>query len=301
MLSRIEFANNASTRIAKDLQTSGNTVTVASGETAYFPELPHSDSYFMLTLVDDNGNFEIVKCTAKSDTTFTVERAQEGTIAKFFKQGTTIENRLTAGSITQVFQQSVGTATEHGIFRIASTDEIRDGVTQPTAPAACTPENLKPVLEDNAFIKGGIVAFSGTFEGVYPIPLGASTGDPKWHICNGEDGTPDLRNRFIMGCNLTTEIGNKGGSNEMTGKTGPCTLTVAQMPSHQHRMYYTDIGGEGRTDQNNNDSANSYGSRGYDGLTTSNVGGSTAHTHPLSASVDNRPLFYTLAYIMKIK
>lgn len=293
MLSRIEFANNASTRIAKDLQTSENTITVASGETSYFPELPHSDSYFMLTLVDDSGNFEIVKCTAKSDTTFTIERAQEGTTAKFFKQGTTIENRLTAGSITQVFQQSVGTDTEHGIFRIASTDEIRNGATQPTAPAACTPENLKPVLNEiqvNAFIKGGIVAFSGKFDGVHPIPTGGTIGDTNWRICDGGEGTPDLRNRFIMGCNTITDIGATGGSNEMTGTTGPCTLTIAQMPSHTHTFWKGAYGGY----VDANGAANGKGS-------TDAAGGSTSHTHPLSSSVDNRPAYYTLAYIIKVK
>ena len=293
MLSRIEFANNASTRIAKDIQTSENTITVASGETSYFPELPYSDSYFMLTLVDDNGNFEIVKCTAKSDTTFTVERAQEGTTAKFFKQGTTIENRLTAGSITQVFQQSVGTDTEHGIFRIASTDEIRNGATQPTAPAACTPENLKPVLNEiqvNAFIKGGIVAFSGEFDSVNPIPTGGTVSDKNWRICDGGDGTPDLRNRFIMGCNTTTDIGTTGGSNTMTGTTGPCTLTIAQMPSHTHTFWKGSYGGY----VDANGAANGKGS-------TDAAGGSTSHTHPLSSSVDNRPAYYTLAYIIKIK
>lgn len=300
MLSRIEFANNASTRLAKDLQTSGKTITVASGETAYFPELPHSDSYFMLTLVDDNGNFEIVKCTAKSNTTFTVERAQEGTTAKFFKQGTTIENRLTAGSITQVFQQSVGTDTEHGIFRIASTDEIRKGVTQSPAPATCTPEKLKPVLNEiqvNAFIKGGIVAFSGKFDGVNPIPTGGSDGDTNWRICDGGGGTPDLRNRFIMGCNTTADIGKKGGSNTMTGTTGPCTLTVSQMPSHQHPNrargnYY----GSGYKIGNGTDNEQVTGT-----LDILAAGGNGSHTHPLSSSVDNRPAYYTLAFIMKVK
>lgn len=300
MLSRIEFANNASTRIAADLQVGSKTITVASGETAYFPELPYGDSYFLLTLVDDSGNYEIVKCTAKSDTTFTVERAQEGTTAKFFKQGTTIENRLTAGSITQIFQQTVGTETSHGIFRIASTDEIRDGMTQPDAPAACTPEKLRPVLDEvltNAFIKGGIVAFSGSFDGVNPIPTGSSIGDKNWRICDGGDGTPDLRNRFIMGCNTTTDIGNIGGSNEMTGTTGPCTLTTAQMPSHQHPNrargnYY----GSGYKIGNGTDGEQAIGT-----LDILAAGGSSSHTHPLSANADNRPAYYTLAYIIKVK
>lgn len=302
MLSRIEFANNASTRIARDLQTADKTITVADGETAFFPELPHSDSYFMLTLIDDNGNFEIVKCTAKSATTFTVERAQEGTTAKFFKQGTTIENRLTAGSITQVFQQSVGTDTEHGIFRIASTDEIRSGVTKPTAPAACTPEALKPVLNEiqvNAFIKGGIVAFSGKFDGVHPIPTGGTIGDKNWRICDGGENTPDLRNRFIMGCNTTSDIGKKGGNNTMSGTTGPCTLTSAQIPQHSHTFPLRDTawGNAGSVDARSGNRSDTFKGNAM----TSAVGGSTSHTHQLSTSNDNRPAYYTLAYIIKVK
>jgi hypothetical protein len=294
MLSRIEFANNASTRIAKDLQIGDKTITVASGETAYFPELSHGDSYFLLTLVDESGNFEIVKCTAKSDTTFTVERAQEGTTAKFFKQGTIVENRLTAGSITQLFQQVTATEQEHGILKIASSDEIRNGITTSgTAPAACTPETLKPVLDEQACITGAVVAFSGSFDGVYPIPRGKTTKDTRWRLCNGDEGTPDLRNRFIMGCNSTSDIGQSGGSNTMTGTTGPCTLTVAQMPRHNHTyIRYASLGGEGQS-----------WNQWYNTTTsnTGDTGSSQSHTHPLSASSDNRPAYYTLAYIMKIR
>lgn len=298
MLNKIEFANNASTRIAKDLQISANTIEVAEGETAYFPSLPYQDSYFLLTLIDEAGNFEIVKCTAKSSNTFTVERAQEGTTAKFFKQGTTIENRLTAGSITQVFQQSVATEDVHGIFSIATSEEIRTGATSENKkPAACTPENLKPVLNEiqvNAFIKGGIVAFSGAFDGVYPIPTGGTSGDKNWRLCNGEEGTPDLRNRFIMGCNTVSEIGITGGSNEMTGTTGPSTLTIAQIPAHTHTV---GVGND------NGSWPYANGCNGINGWSSigGSTGSSTSHMHPLSASVDNRPAYYTLAYIMKIK
>jgi hypothetical protein len=37
---------------------------------------------------------------------------------------------------------------------------------------------------------------------------------PGWAICNGENGTPDLRNRFLMGVEHPSEVGVNGGRNE---------------------------------------------------------------------------------------
>lgn len=38
-----------------------------------------------------------------------------------------------------------------------------------------------------------------------PIPIG-------WHVCNGVDGTPDLRNMFVLGAGGGTPSGSSGGS-----------------------------------------------------------------------------------------
>lgn len=47
---------------------------------------------------------------------------------------------------------------------------------------------------------GGIIMWSGS-----EVPEG-------WALCNGEDGTPDLRNRFIVGSGDTYAVGETGGS-----------------------------------------------------------------------------------------
>ena len=64
---------------------------------------------------------------------------------------------------------------------------------------------------------GCIVMWSGA---VNNIPSG-------WALCNGSNGTPDLRNRFIVGAGSTYAVGNTGGSNTVT-------LTTSQMPAHSH-------------------------------------------------------------------
>jgi len=48
-----------------------------------------------------------------------------------------------------------------------------------------------------------------------------------WALCDGSNGTPDLRNKFIMGASNSTPVGNTGGSNSVT-------LTEANLPFHEH-------------------------------------------------------------------
>ena len=57
---------------------------------------------------------------------------------------------------------------------------------------------------------------------------GASDAIPSgWLLCNGENNTPDLRNRFIVGAGSSYSVGNTGGSDSVT-------LTTEQIPSHTH-------------------------------------------------------------------
>lgn len=65
--------------------------------------------------------------------------------------------------------------------------------------------------------KGIICMWSGLLE---DIPSG-------WHLCDGNDGTPDLRNRFIVGTGSKYGVGDTGGNDSVT-------LTEDQMPSHSH-------------------------------------------------------------------
>jgi microcystin-dependent protein len=64
--------------------------------------------------------------------------------------------------------------------------------------------------------RGTIVAFSNN----YSIPNG-------WAECNGNNGTPDLRNRFILGRGSGRIYGEIGGEETHV-------LTTDEMPSHSH-------------------------------------------------------------------
>ena len=64
--------------------------------------------------------------------------------------------------------------------------------------------------------------------GIIAMWSGVASAIPSgWYLCDGNNGTPDLRNRFIVGAGSTYQPGNTGGSDSVT-------LTTEQMPSHAH-------------------------------------------------------------------
>jgi microcystin-dependent protein len=64
---------------------------------------------------------------------------------------------------------------------------------------------------------GGIIMWSGA---IAAIPAG-------WALCNGSSGTPDLRDRFVVGAGSTYTPGNTGGA-------ATVALATAELPSHSH-------------------------------------------------------------------
>lgn len=185
---------------------------------------------------------------------------------------------------------------------------------------------------------GAIMMWSGA---IANIPAG-------WALCNGQNGTPDLRGRFIVsatygdditfdGEDYNYEVGNVGGKNEVK-------LSAAQsgLPAHSHSMQYAGEHAHRITYYNNGDGANdteytnewavdgkenaypaggggsgtkvksvrlsaSYGDTwiGNDYIQMKKAG---SHTHTINNNTsaaasqphENRPVFYALAFIMKV-
>lgn len=174
---------------------------------------------------------------------------------------------------------------------------------------------------------------SGVPKGIICMWSGSMADVPEgWHLCDGTEGTPDLRNRFVVCIGDKYSIGNKGGSDSVT-------LTTSQMPSHTHGGTTNDGGSHSHTihleggshdhkthwlgrhhiksgsdkwslsdsfissDPRVNFINDNNGSHTHDGstslqkdhkhgFTTSSVGSGLSH--------ENRPAYFALAYIMKI-
>lgn len=122
---------------------------------------------------------------------------------------------------------------------------------------------------------GCILAYSGEAE---TVPEG-------WAICDGQNGTPDLRGRFILGVSETHPMGETGGEEEVT-------LTVEQIPRHNHG-YYLAQGGRSIV------SSSVGNNTGYPYLSNANTLADTSN-EGLDQPCPNMPPYYALIYIMKL-
>ena len=134
-----------------------------------------------------------------------------------------------------------------------------------------------------------IVAFAGL---ATAIPSG-------WAFCDGTNGTPDLRARFIVGTtNGTSPDGNdRVGTNIAPGSIGGernHILSVAEMPAHTHGIPAHDaFTGASISDPRKNNNFNSTNPADLGGTDiTYATGGGLAH--------NTVPPYYALAYIMKL-
>jgi microcystin-dependent protein len=128
-----------------------------------------------------------------------------------------------------------------------------------------------------------------------------------WAICNGTQGTPDLRGRFVICAGSSYARGTSGGSST-------ATLSVSTMPAHTHGTFATDNFSHrhslwARDSGSGGDSARN--NEGGDGTArTVNTGDSGGnHIHPAggltnstgsSASFNIIPPYHVLIYIMKL-
>lgn len=111
-------------------------------------------------------------------------------------------------------------------------------------------------------------------------------------LCDGNNNTPDLRGRFIVGYDDNDSdysIGNTGGEKKHL-------LTVSEMPSHQHDVL---IGTTSTGDPADFDAliipSASIGNHEYDPIDVKGGTGSKGSNAPH----ENRPPYYSLAFIQK--
>jgi len=133
---------------------------------------------------------------------------------------------------------------------------------------------------------GVIVMWSGS---IASVPSG-------WYLCDGNNSTPDLRNRFIVGAGSTYSVAGTGGSADAIVVSHTHTATVTD-PGHSHASQrgegYKAGGDNYAGNANYNLSSNYNTGTSTTGITVSNS------TTGSSGTNANLPPYYALAYIMK--
>lgn len=117
---------------------------------------------------------------------------------------------------------------------------------------------------------GAINIWSGA---VADIPSG-------WVLCDGNNGTPNLQDKFVVGAGNTYAVDGTGGVDTHT-------LTTSEMPSHAHKTK-----GENDTGDFSNPTIGGNLVDDTAGNNNTSAGGDSAH--------ENRPPYHALAYIMKV-
>lgn len=106
----LKLTNNAASVLAAPITSSATTLAIAPGDGSKFPSLGAGD-WFPLVVIKVDGTLEIMRCTARTNDTLTVTRAQEGTAAVAFAAGDRVELRLTSAALAGASVDTATTAT----------------------------------------------------------------------------------------------------------------------------------------------------------------------------------------------
>ena len=204
----------------------------------------------------------------------------------------------TSGNITGTGTNSLtGTTTSSGTLNVTGNFQL-DGASGSSGQVLVSQGSGVTPTWGNAFVAGMIMMWSGT---IATIPSG-------WLLCNGSNGTPDLRNKFIIGAyadsssqartSVTGSYTQTGGSKDSIVVSHTHTATVND-PGHKHTWGYGKEGDD-----------NGYGGSyqeftlapGSDttSIQTATTGISVTNSTTGSSGTNaNLPPYYALAFIMK--
>lgn len=266
-MAEFKFSNDASALLAASIDDLDTVVQVAAGFGALFPS-PGVDEFFPVALRNANGDMEIVYCTSRTGDLLTVTRAQEGTLAQSWTlNATRVELRLTAGVMDSLLQKTGGVMSgdldmngnEVKDARVTGSTVMVGGQLVGTAIRGTEddPSNEIAVPNDGSPATSGGFPIATTENVAQSLPVGtilmwfgALGGIPTgFQLCDGTNGTPDLRDAFPRGAGGSIALGatggaaskntGSGGDHDHGGSTGGHALTVAQLPAHHHRLFVT--------------------------------------------------------------
>ena len=334
------FSNNTETRISATYQDSDGTIDLivddqsANDNTTYDLSVPNSTTKIRLAGSDStNDDVEIAGGTgisvartnsgkltitntdtgsgANTDTTYDLSVPSSTTKIRLsgsdgddddveIAGGTGISVTRNNGNKLTIANTDTGSGANENFYLTALSFNTSNGVLTATVNGATNPT----VDLDGRYVSQSTGGSSGIPSGGIIIWSGAANAIPTgWYLCNGSNGTPDLRGRFVVGYH------NGDGDYDVNdiGGAEVVTLTESQIPSHYHYAFRSGNAGQLRNGSNLTSSNYPGSGTGAGNLyetynitarneipnvgRTSNTGSTSSH--------ENRPPYYALCYIMK--
>jgi hypothetical protein len=188
---------------------------------------------------------------------------------------------------------NLGASTRYWNNVFTANATVSGTITAPTPANATSNTQLATTAFVRNIIPTGIITM--WYGSVLSIPAG-------WLLCDGTNGTPDLRDRFVLGAGPSYIPGVTGGNPDAVVVSHTHTASVADT-GHSHQMSFH------QTSKANNATpfmlSSPINGENLNGtltlISTSNVTGIsvTNSTTGVSGINANMPPFYALAYIMK--
>lgn len=270
-----------------------------------FNGLPDEARNAVLNLIGTNSTAQNLIAPAV-EKTYIVKNGTGATVTIKTSGGTGVA--ITTGTTVQVWCDGTNfysstiptgatTGTGNVVFSTSPTISSPTFTGIPVAPTANAGTNTTQIATtafvlSNGVPSGAIMLWSGA---IVNIPSG-------WLLCNGSSGTPDLRDKFVVGAGSTYAVAATGGSANaiIVSHTHTANSSVTD-PGHVHQWGVNEFAkNKINSGQTSSDGVNSLGG---DGLTNSNTTGitvaTTIDTAGSSATNANLPPYYALAYIMK--
>lgn len=191
--------------------SSGSSVSVPNGGTVW---VYCDGTNFNAVGTESVGNFEVNgNLTVTGNSSISGNQTVTGNVA--VTGTTTLSNTLTYGGTT--LSNSV---TGTGSMVLSASPTLTGTPLAPTASATTNNTQIATTAFVRSIIPAGVILmWSGS---VASIPTG-------WLLCNGTNGTPDLRDRFIVGAGSTYAVAATGGATTVT-------LGTTNLPSHTHSI-----------------------------------------------------------------